>query len=70
MAKIHSVMDFVHQFKVGMNKGLSRLNTELFRLNTELFRLNTELFSLDCPLFFIACFTGVFEPCFLESWLG
>ena len=63
MAKIHSVMDFVHQFKVGMNKGLSRLNTELFRLNTE-------LFSLDCPLFFIACFTGVFEPCFLESWLG
>ena len=56
MAKIHSVMDFVHQFKVGMNKGLSRLNMRLF--------------SLDSPLFFIACFTGVFEPCFLESWLG
>ena len=56
MAKIHSVMDFVHQFKVGMNKGVSRLNMELF--------------SLDSPLFFIACFTGVFEPCFLESWLG
>ena len=63
MAKIHSVMDFVHQFKVGMNKGLSRLNTELFSLNTE-------LFSLDSPLFFMAGFTGVFEPCFLESWLG